>query len=68
MYVFVHKPAVHCAVILRPLVLNVNQRPLAAAEGEVLQAGQQKPVLLRPAHPMRRQVTPAGRADSSTVT
>ena len=32
-----HEMAVHRAEILRPLVFYVDQRPLAAAEGEVLQ-------------------------------
>ena len=35
--VFMHQRAVHRAVVFRPLVLDVNQRPLAAAEGKVLQ-------------------------------
>ena len=34
----VHEMAVYRAEILRPLVFYVDQRPLAAAEGEVLQA------------------------------
>lgn len=32
----VHEMAVHGAVIFGPLILNVDQRPLVAAEGEVL--------------------------------
>lgn len=65
---FVHEMAVHCSAIFRPLVFDVDQCPLAAAEGEVLQARKLEVVVLLIVHPMRVQVTPAGRADSSTVT
>lgn len=34
--VFVHELAVHRAVILGPLVFDMDQRPLTAAESEVL--------------------------------
>ncbi len=65
----VKQVALHGAEIFRPLPLQVDQGPLAAAEGEVLKAGQGEVVLLRQgAHPMRVQVTPAGRAASSTAT
>ena len=56
------------AQIFRPLPLDVDQRPLAAAEGEVLQAGEEEPLLLGiVGYPIRVQVTPAGMAPSSTV-
>lgn len=55
-------------VILRPLIFDMDQRPLSAAEFEVLQTGELKKALLRIDHPSRVQVTPAGRAASSTVT
>ena len=65
----VEHAALHGAQILLPLLLQVDQRPLAAAEGKVLDAGELEEVLLTAGgHPMRLQVTPAGRADSSTVT
>lgn len=38
--VFMQDRAVRRAVILRPLVLDVNERPLAAAELKMLQAGE----------------------------
>ena len=63
---FMHQRAIHSAVIFSPLVFNVDQRPLAAAKGEMLQAGQLEEVLLLIDHPMRVQVTPAGRWSSST--
>ena len=44
------------------------ERPLAAAEGKVLKAGEGEKLLLTEVHPIRRQVIPAGRAASSTVT
>ena len=56
------------AQIFRPLPLDVDQRPLAAAEGKVLKAGEGEKLLLTEVHPIRRQVIPAGRAASSTVT
>ena len=55
--------------VFRPLPLQVDEGPLAAAEGEVLEAGELEKVLLVPAaHERRWQVTPWGRAASSTVT
>ena len=60
--------AVRRAVILRPLVLDVNERPLAAAEFEVLQTGELKEIILGIDHPIRVQVTPSGSFSSSTVT
>ena len=64
----VHQSAVHRAEILRPLLLNVNQRPLAATEAEVLQPGQLEEGFLGIIHHIRMQVTPSGRRASSTVT
>ena len=51
-----------------PLLFQMDQRPLAAAEGKVLKAGEGEKLLLTEVHPIRRQVIPAGRAASSTVT
>ena len=65
--VFVEKGAVNGAEILRPLVLDMDESPLAAAKGKVLQAGQLEEVLLRIDYPIRVQVTPAGRFSSSTL-
>ena len=42
--------AVRRAVILRPLVLDVNERPLAAAELKMLQAGELEEVLVIKVH------------------
>lgn len=36
---FMHQCAVHRAVVIRPLLLNVDKRPLSAAEFEVLNSG-----------------------------
>ena len=60
--------AVRRAVILRPLVLDVNERPLAAAELKMLQAGELKEIIPGIDHPIRVQVTPSGSFSSSTVT
>lgn len=48
--VFMQDRAVRRAVILRPLVLDVNERPLAAAELEVLQTGELEEVLVIKVH------------------
>ena len=65
---FVQNGAVGGAVVFCPLVFNMDQRPLSAAEFEMLQAGEPEEALLRIDHPIRMQVTPAGKAASSTVT
>ena len=67
MGVFMQDRAVHRAVILRPLILNMDQRPLPAAESEMLKPGELEKVLLGPNHPIRLSVTPSGSAASSTV-
>ena len=65
----VEQIALHGPQVLLPLLLQVDERPLPAAESEVLEAGEGEKLLLTVSgHPMRVQVTPAGRADSSTVT
>ena len=65
----VQQVALHRAHIVLPLAFYVDQRPLPPAKGEVLQAGQLEKVFIAiHRHPMRVQVTPAGRASSSTVT
>ena len=56
------------AQIFRPLPLDVDQRPLAAAEGEMLQSGKGGFVCL-PVwgdYPICSQVTPCGSASSCT--
>lgn len=55
------------AEVVCPLMLNMDQRPLPAAKGEMLQAGKLEEVLLGIDHPMRVQVTPWGRCAVSTV-
>lgn len=60
--------ALYGAQIFLPLLFQMDQRPLAAAEGKVLKAGEGEELLLTEVHPIRRQVIPAGRAASSTVT
>ena len=68
MGVFVENCPVGGAEILRPLVLNVNEGPLPAAELEMLQTGELEAVLLPIDHPIRVQVTPSGNSSSTTVT
>ena len=65
----VEQLAFHGAQIFLPLLFQVDERPLAAAEGEVLDTGEGEKVLLTiDGHPIRLQVMPAGREASSTVT
>lgn len=64
---FVQNRAVHRAVILRPLVLRMDERPLPTAECEMLQTGELEEILLRVDYPSTLQVTPSGRSASSTV-
>ena len=59
--------ALYRAQIFSPLLLNVDQCPLASAEGKVLQTGQLEEVLLGVDYPSTLQVTPSGRLASSTV-
>lgn len=54
--------------VFRPLLLNVNERPLPPAEPEMLQPRKLKEILLCVGYPIRVQVTPSGRRASSTVT
>ena len=68
MGVFVENRPVGGAEILRPLVLNVNEGPLPAAELEMLQTGELEEVLLPIDHPICVQVTPSGNSSSTTVT
>ena len=68
MGVFVEDCSVGGAEILRPLVFNVNEGPLPAAELEMLQTGELEEVLLGIDHPIRVQVTPLGSSSSTTVT
>ena len=58
----------HRAHILTPQPFHVDEGPLAAAKGEVLDSREGQHLLLPINHPIRRQVTPSGRACSSTVT
>lgn len=64
----VEQVSLYRAEIFRPLIFNVDKRPLAAAKGKVLQAGELEVVLLGIHYPSLRQVTPAGRAASFTRT
>ena len=65
----VEQVPLHRAQVFRPLVFHMDQRPLPPAEGKVLQSGKLEEVLVPVhGHPIRVQVTPAGRASSSTVT
>lgn len=64
----VEQLTVYRAQIVLPLCFDVDERPLAAAEREMLQAGEREEHFVQTGHPMRVQVTPAGRAASSTVT
>ena len=66
--VFVKDCSVGGAEIFRPLILNMDECPLAAAELEVLQTGELKEILLGIGHPIRVQVTPLGSWSSATVT
>ena len=52
-----HAPLRRQTVFL-PLILNVNQRPLPAAEGEVLNARELKIVVLRHSPSMTSQFSP----------
>ena len=65
----VEQIALYGTHVVLPLLFQVDERPLAAVEGEVLDTGEGKEVLLTiDGHPMRVQVMPAGREASSTVT
>ena len=64
----VQQSALHRAQVFRPLVLQVDEGPLAAAEGKVLDAGQREHTLPLLRRHFRMHVTPAGRCASSTVT
>ena len=66
--VFVKDRSVGGAEIFCPLVFDIDKRPLAAAELEVLQTGELEEILLGINHPIRVQVTPSGSFSSSTVT
>ena len=64
----VEQIALHRTQVLRPLLLQVNQRPLPPAEREVLNAGELKEIVLGIAHPMAVTVTLSGMAAASTLT
>lgn len=65
----VQKRPLDGAQVLRPLPLEMDERPLAAAEGEVLQAGQGEVVLLAgDGYTISVQDTPSGSAPVSTDT
>lgn len=53
----------HCAEVFLSLVFNVDQRPLSAAKGEVLQTGKLEEIVFLPHHDILWQVTPSGRED-----
>ena len=48
--VFVKDRSIGGAEIFRPLILNMDERPLAAAELEVLQTGELKEIILIKVH------------------
>ena len=54
--------------VFRPLVFNMDQRPLTAAETEMLKPRQLQIILFAVRYPIRVQVTPSGKCASSTVT
>jgi hypothetical protein len=54
--------------IFRPLLFEVDERPLPPAERKVLEAGELEVVVLRISHPMVDTVTPAGMAAVSIAT
>ena len=61
--------SLHGTQVFLPLLFQMDQRPLAAAERKVLDSGEGEEILLTiDGHPMRMQVIPAGREASSTVT
>ena len=61
------QPPFRSAKVLRPLLFEVDQRPLTPTEAKVLDAGHQQ-VILRGGHQdILSQVTPSGRV-SATVT
>ena len=64
---FVQDGTVRRAVVFRPLVLHMDERPLTAAECEVLDAGELEKIGLGIDYPSTLQVTPFGRSASSTV-
>lgn len=68
MYPPVKEIAVHGAQVFPPLVFDVDQRPLTAAEGKMLKTGKLEEVVFCVHQLNRWQVTPAGREASSTVT
>ena len=53
--------------IFLPLLFHMNQRPLPAAEGKVLQAGEHQQLVVSIAHTNRKHSTPWGREASFTV-
>ena len=68
MGVFVKNRPVGGAKVLRPLVFDVDERPLPPTEPVMLQAGEQEEVVVSVDHPIRVQVTPWGSWSSATVT
>ena len=68
MRVLMHQCAADRPQVFRPLTFDVDQRPLPAAELEMLDAGKLKVILLLITHANLSQVTPAGSRASSTVT
>lgn len=64
----VHQVTFYSSQIILPLLLDVDQCPLTATEGKVLYARESEIFLLIVPHPIRTQLTPSGRAASSTLT
>ena len=61
-----HQTSVYSVFIIRPLLLNKDQRPLTRAERVMLHAGKRQIILL--VHPITSHRTPSGRPPSSIVT
>jgi hypothetical protein len=67
---FVKDSSLNRAQIFRPLLLDMDKRPLAAAKDEMLNAGQHQKIVLviRHFYIILTQDTPAGIADASMCT
>ena len=59
------KPPLGSAQIFAPLLLQMNQRPLTTAEGEMLQAGHEEILVLGGHQESLSQCTPSGRSSET---
>lgn len=62
------QPPLGSAQIFAPLLLQVNQGPLAAAEGEMLQAGHEEILVFGGHQESLSQCTPSGRSSETETT